>query len=227
MPGVEFAYALDLSRCIGAGAASTPASEENNQSRDAAGPLDSGAPDGQGRRHQLLALHRLLPAEAGAGGGALLRARGLPAVPQPAVHENLPYGGDVERTGRELVVNRLRLVHRCRCCVAACPYGARHFNWPSRPIPKDALNTNMHYLGNDHAQGRRRECTFCIQRVREGAIRPVSRSARGGRKFGNLLDPDSEIRYIIEHKRVLVLKEISYPFPSSSTSTRREMPCTA
>ena len=29
----------------------------------------------------------------------------------------------------------------------------------------------------------------------------------GARKFGNLLDPDSEIRYIIENKRVLVLKE--------------------
>jgi molybdopterin-containing oxidoreductase family iron-sulfur binding subunit len=29
----------------------------------------------------------------------------------------------------------------------------------------------------------------------------------GARKFGNLLDPASEIRYIIEHKRVLVLKE--------------------
>ena len=29
----------------------------------------------------------------------------------------------------------------------------------------------------------------------------------GARKFGNLLDPDSEIRYILEHKRVFVLKE--------------------
>ena len=29
----------------------------------------------------------------------------------------------------------------------------------------------------------------------------------GARKFGNLLDPASEIRYIIENKRVLVLKE--------------------
>jgi molybdopterin-containing oxidoreductase family iron-sulfur binding subunit len=29
----------------------------------------------------------------------------------------------------------------------------------------------------------------------------------GARKFGNLLDPASEIRYVIEHKRVLVLKE--------------------
>jgi molybdopterin-containing oxidoreductase family iron-sulfur binding subunit len=29
----------------------------------------------------------------------------------------------------------------------------------------------------------------------------------GARKFGNLLDKDSEIRYIIETKRVLVLKQ--------------------
>ena len=29
----------------------------------------------------------------------------------------------------------------------------------------------------------------------------------GARKFGNLLDPESEIRYIIENKRVFVLKE--------------------
>jgi len=29
----------------------------------------------------------------------------------------------------------------------------------------------------------------------------------GTRKFGNLLDPASEIRYILEHKRVHILKE--------------------
>jgi len=29
----------------------------------------------------------------------------------------------------------------------------------------------------------------------------------GSRKFGNLLDPKSEIRYLIENKRVLRLKE--------------------
>jgi len=28
----------------------------------------------------------------------------------------------------------------------------------------------------------------------------------GARKFGNLLDPESEIRYILANKRVLVLK---------------------
>ena len=28
----------------------------------------------------------------------------------------------------------------------------------------------------------------------------------GARKFGNLLDPDSEIRYLMKHKRTFVLK---------------------
>jgi len=29
----------------------------------------------------------------------------------------------------------------------------------------------------------------------------------GARKFGNLLDPESEIRFVIENKRVFILKE--------------------
>jgi molybdopterin-containing oxidoreductase family iron-sulfur binding subunit len=29
----------------------------------------------------------------------------------------------------------------------------------------------------------------------------------GARKFGNLLDPDSEIRYLMKHKRIFRLKE--------------------
>ena len=52
------------------------------------------------------------------------------------------------------------------------------------------------------------KCTFCIQRTREGRYPAcVEVCPVGARKFGNLLDPDSEIRYIIEHKRVFVLKE--------------------
>jgi len=97
----------------------------------------------------------------------------------------------------------------CRYCMAACPYGARHFNWGEPTIPDDELNTHVHYLGNrPRMMGVVEKCTFCIQRVRDGKypscveICPV-----GARKFGNLLDPDSEIRYILENKRVIVLKE--------------------
>jgi molybdopterin-containing oxidoreductase family iron-sulfur binding subunit len=54
------------------------------------------------------------------------------------------------------------------------------------------------------------KCTFCIQRVRNTPGRYpacVEACPVGARKFGNLLDPESEIRYLIENKRVFILKE--------------------
>jgi molybdopterin-containing oxidoreductase family iron-sulfur binding subunit len=52
------------------------------------------------------------------------------------------------------------------------------------------------------------KCTFCIQRVRSGRYPAcVEACPTGTRKFGNLLDPNSEIRYIIDRKRVFRLKE--------------------
>jgi molybdopterin-containing oxidoreductase family iron-sulfur binding subunit len=97
----------------------------------------------------------------------------------------------------------------CRYCMAACPYGARHFNWAEPSIPPGEINTNTHYLGNrPRSKGVVEKCTFCIQRARAGRYPAcVEVCPVGARKFGNLLDKDSEIRYIIEHKRVLVLKE--------------------
>lgn len=96
----------------------------------------------------------------------------------------------------------------CRYCMAACPYGARHFNWGEPSIPSGEVNTNTHYLGNrPRYRGNVEKCTFCIQRVRKGRypacveICPV-----GARKFGDLNDPKSEIRYLMRHKRVFVFK---------------------
>ena len=66
----------------------------------------------------------------------------------------------------------------------------------------------MHYLGNrPRPKGSVEKCTFCVQRVRKGRYPAcVEVCPVGARKFGNLLDPSSEIRYILEHKRVFVLK---------------------
>jgi len=96
----------------------------------------------------------------------------------------------------------------CRYCMAACPYGARHFNWGEPNLPAEDVNPNMHILGNKpRTRGVVEKCTFCIQRVREGRM-PACHEACpvGARKFGNLLDPDSEIRYLLDHKRTFVLK---------------------
>lgn len=97
----------------------------------------------------------------------------------------------------------------CRSCMAACPYGARHFNWGKVTIPEGEVNPASHYLGNrPRIKGVVEKCTFCIQRVREGLYpKCVEVCPVGARKFGNLLDKDGEIRYILENKRVLVLRE--------------------
>ena len=97
----------------------------------------------------------------------------------------------------------------CRCCIAACPYGARRFNWGKPSIPKDEPNPDTEFLGNRPRQrGVVEKCSFCLQRTRKGLYpKCVEVCPVGARKFGNLLDPASEIRYIIENKRVFILKE--------------------
>jgi Fe-S-cluster-containing dehydrogenase component len=99
----------------------------------------------------------------------------------------------------------------CRYCMAACPYGARHFNWKRPGLPAAELNPATHYLGNrPRPVGVVDKCTFCIQRVRNVPGRYpacVEVCPVGARKFGDLLDPESEIRYVIENKRVFILKE--------------------
>ena len=96
----------------------------------------------------------------------------------------------------------------CRYCMAACPYGARHFNWAEPEVPPERLNPDTHYLGNrPRPKGVVEKCTFCIQRVRKGRYPAcVEVCPVGARKFGNLLDAGGEIRYILDNKRVFVLK---------------------
>ena len=97
----------------------------------------------------------------------------------------------------------------CRYCEAACPYHARRFNWEKPEIPAEEVNPNQAYLSNRiRPQGVMEKCTFCLHRTREGRL-PACLEAcpTGARVFGNLLDPDSEIRWVIENKRTFVLKE--------------------
>lgn len=97
----------------------------------------------------------------------------------------------------------------CRYCMTACPYSARHFNWTEPEIPTAELNTDTHYFGNrPRPRGVVEKCHFCIHRTREG-LQPACMEAcpTGARIFGNLLDPDSEIRYVLKNKTVFRLKE--------------------
>jgi molybdopterin-containing oxidoreductase family iron-sulfur binding subunit len=97
----------------------------------------------------------------------------------------------------------------CRYCIAACPYYGRRFNWNDPQVPLDEMTKKQHYLGNRiRARGQTEKCTFCVQRSREGRLPAcVEACPTGARVFGNLLDPKSEIRFVLKHKKVFRLKE--------------------
>ncbi len=97
----------------------------------------------------------------------------------------------------------------CRYCEAACPYHARRFNWTTPEIPADEMNPIQSYLANrPRPKGTVEKCHFCLHKTREGKA-PACMEAcpTGARVFGNMLDPDSSVRWILENKRVFVLKE--------------------
>jgi molybdopterin-containing oxidoreductase family iron-sulfur binding subunit len=195
-PGVEFGYGLDLSRCVGCRRCVYACVEENNQSR----------------HHPQIHWIKVLEMDKQHGVNLTHADAYYEAaeVPRPG-HFYMPVC-PVGATWKEpdgIVVIDYDWCIGCRCCMSACPYGARRFNWAEPNLPADEMNPDMHYLGNrPRPKGVVEKCTFCIQRVRNGRypacveICPV-----GARKFGNLLDPASEIRQVMETKRVFVFKE--------------------
>lgn len=102
----------------------------------------------------------------------------------------------------------------CRYCEAACPYWARRFNFaePTYARNRDGsarMNPDMNYLSNrPRTKGVMEKCHFCLQRTRAGRMPAcVEVCPVGARKFGNILDPESEVSQILRTKHVYVLKQ--------------------
>lgn len=100
-------------------------------------------------------------------------------------------------------------LHRCigcRFCMAACPYGARSFNWGDPRKAPEALNpdfpTNPEYP--TRTKGVVEKCTFCTERLAKGELPACVAAARKeGKKaltFGDLSDPDSEVRGLLRSR---------------------------
>jgi Fe-S-cluster-containing dehydrogenase component len=208
MPGVVFAYALDISRCIGCRRCVYACVAENNQSRDP--QIQWIRVLSMDKEHGVDFSHAdayYQPPQVPEDGHFYVPVQCQQCRNAPCT-KVCPTGATWTEADGIVVIDYDWCIG-CRCCMAACPYGARHFNWRTPSVPADELNTNMHYLGNrPRPRGVVEKCTFCIQRTRAGRYPAcVEVCPVGARKFGNLLDPDGEIRYIIDHKRVMVLKE--------------------
>lgn len=103
----------------------------------------------------------------------------------------------------------------CRYCMASCPYEARRFNWQRPEIEPEDINPDMGYLSNRIRQrGVVEKCHWCLHRTRKGK-NPACMEVcpTGSRVFGNLLDKDGKIRYILDTKRVYILKEETHTLP--------------
>ncbi|MBM4387313.1 MAG: 4Fe-4S dicluster domain-containing protein [Deltaproteobacteria bacterium] len=203
-----FGYGLDLNRCIGCRRCVYACVKENNQSR---APQIHWIRVLEMEKSKGVSLvdsnhyyeHQKVPAE-----GHFY----MPVQCQQCKHPPCVKVCPVKATWQEpdgIVVIDYDWCIGCRYCMVACPYGARHFNWGEPEIPDQEINTETHVLGNrPRYKGVVEKCTFCIQRVRQGKYPAcVEICPTGARKFGNLLDPESEIRYIMEHKRIFILKE--------------------
>ena len=205
IPGVVFGYALNISKCRGYRDCVHACVQENNLSRDTqyirVVKMHEGSADLRHGDHYYTADQ--VPRE----GKYYLPMQCMQCDNPPCVKACPIQATWMEDDG--IVVVDYDWCFGCRYCMAACPYQARHFNWGAPVLPPEEINPDTHYLGNrPRPKGVVEKCHFCVQRTREGR-QPACQEAcpTGARIFGNLLDPDSEIRYVLEHKTVFRLKE--------------------
>ena len=208
MDGVEFVYCLNLTRCIGCRKCVHACVAENNLSRN---------PEIQYIRVLKMPHGSLNPEEGDHNyKSEMVPEKGffyMPVACQQCRNSACSKVCPVKATWQEkdgITVIDYDWCIGCRYCEAACPYFARRFNWKKPEIPKDRLNPNMSYLGNrPRKQGVMEKCHWCIQRTRAGKF-PACHDVcpAGARKFGNILDPNSEVAYILRTKKVFIqLKE--------------------
>jgi molybdopterin-containing oxidoreductase family iron-sulfur binding subunit len=206
LPGVVFGYAFNISKCKGFRSCVEACINENNLDRRAATQyirifeMENGEID-------LDRADATFQHEVPADGHFYLGTQCFQCADPPCV-KVCPVGATWQEPDGITVVDYDWCIG-CRYCMAACPYWARRFNWSEPEVPIEELNPNQHYLGNRARKaGVVEKCTFCIHRSRQGRLPAcVEACPTGARVFGNLLDPNSEIRWVLANKRVFRLKE--------------------
>jgi len=138
-PGVEFAYGLDISRCVGCRRCVHACVEENNQSREPElhwiRVLSMEKEKGVDFAH---ADPYYQPAEVPEEGRFYVPVSCQQCRNAPCT-KVCPTGATWTEPDGIVVIDYDWCIG-CRYCMAACPYGARHFNWAEPSIPKGDLN---------------------------------------------------------------------------------------
>ncbi len=124
----------------------------------------------------------------------------------PACVKVCPTGATWKRKNDGIVMMDMHRCIGCRYCMAACPYGARCFNW-SDPRPHLKGKAKPDYP--TRTKGVVEKCTFCAKRIRQGlepACVEASNSVPGGKgalTFGDLSNPGSKISRLLRETRTI------------------------
>jgi molybdopterin-containing oxidoreductase family iron-sulfur binding subunit len=91
----------------------------------------------------------------------------------------------------------------CRFCMAACPYGARSFNFRDpEPFIKE---TNKEFPRR--MRGVVEKCNFCAERLAVGKLPACVEASNGILIFGDLDDPESEVRRALKENFTIRRKQ--------------------
>jgi Fe-S-cluster-containing dehydrogenase component len=213
LPGVEYAFALNIGKCIGCRRCVYACMKENNTSRNPqiqyirVLEMEKGTQNVEESEHYYE--HEAVPHK---------DKYYMPVQCHQCKNPPCVKACPVKATWQEpdgIIVVDYNWCIGCRYCMAACPYWARRFNFAKPAIPQEEITKDMAYLGNRiRPRGVVEKCTFCLQRVRKGMLPAcVEVCPTGSRVFGNLRDPESPISYILNNKRVYIFKEEAGTIP--------------
>ncbi len=99
-------------------------------------------------------------------------------------------------------------MHRCigcRFCMAACPYGSRSFNFVD-PL-KGLVESEINLKYPRRMKGVVEKCTFCVERLAEGQMPACVEASNGAIVFGDLEDPESEVRQVLRENFTIRRKQ--------------------
>jgi Fe-S-cluster-containing dehydrogenase component len=151
-------------------------------------------------------------------------------TPRPCMHcEHPPCTrvcpvGATSRRPDGIVVIDYNACIGCRYCLAACPYGARSFDFGDFYTAGSTPNTSPYELAVSFEYGKEwkrnpadlhsspignaRKCTFCLHRLEKGMLPACITTCIGSaRYFGDLNDPESVVAQQAASPHVMRLKE--------------------